>query len=151
MRVLDDWLLTPERAALHLPSATAVVADLHLAYGQARQRQGEAVPDSPLDPQLAPLAEVLGRHGVRRLVVAGDLLEDGRCSETAADFRRWLERAGVDLVAVVPGNHDRDLAGLPLSAEGVWLGGWRVVHGDGPLPDGPLVYGHEHPWVRWRD
>jgi putative SbcD/Mre11-related phosphoesterase len=171
MRVLDDWLLTPERTALHLPSATAVVADLHLGYDQARRRQGEAVPEGALAAHLAPLAAALGRHGVRRLVVAGDLLEDGRCAGTAAEFRHWLEGTGVELVAVVPGNHDRrapaccpptgsppgqqagggDLAGLPVRAEGVGLGGWRVVHGDGPLPHGPLVHGHEHPWVRWRD
>src|SRR5436309_2915696 len=30
MRVNKDWLLTPQRAALHLPTATAVIADLHL-------------------------------------------------------------------------------------------------------------------------
>src|SRR5947209_7004770 len=108
MRALNDWALTPERAALHLPSGTAVVADLHLAYGQARRRRGEAVPAPRLATYLAPLAAALARHGARRLVVAGDLLEDGRCAtaEVVAELRGWLGEAGVELVGVVKGNHD---------------------------------------------
>jgi putative SbcD/Mre11-related phosphoesterase len=156
MRVLGEWLLTGQRAALHLPSATAVVADLHLGYGHVRQRGGEAVPALSVEAQLGPLGAALQRHGVRRLVVAGDLLEDGRCrrEEVVGELQRWLERAGVELVAVVPGNHDRGLgpsAGLPIHEGGFALGGWRVVHGDGELPAGPLVQGHEHPWVRWTE
>ena len=169
MRVLSDWLLTPERAALHLPSATAVVADLHLGYDGARRRRGEAVPCCPLDETLGRLGRALGRHGVRRLVVAGDLLEDGRCAAVPADLLRWLDRAGLELVGVVPGNHDRGpaktgergaqgarcaadplaVAGVLVFPEGFPLGPWRVVHGDGPLPRGRLVHGHEHPCVRW--
>jgi metallophosphoesterase superfamily enzyme len=85
------------------------------------------------------------------LVVAGDLLEDGRCRAALAEFRDWLTQTDVELLAVVPGNHDRRLAtdghGLPLAADGFVLGRWHVVHGDGPLPDGPVVHGHEHPWA----
>ena len=32
----DEWLLTPERVAVHLPTSTGVVADLHLGYEEAR-------------------------------------------------------------------------------------------------------------------
>ena len=39
-----NWLLTPERAAIHLPTATAVLADLHLGYNEVRCGTGEAVP-----------------------------------------------------------------------------------------------------------
>jgi metallophosphoesterase superfamily enzyme len=42
-----------------------------------------------------------------------------------------------------------DLAGVPVLPEEFLLGPWRVVHGDGPLPPGRLVQGHEHPCVRW--
>jgi putative SbcD/Mre11-related phosphoesterase len=154
-RVLGEWLLTPERVALHLPTATAVAADLHLGYDEARRRRGEAVPARPLDEQLAPLGRALARHSCRRLVIAGDLLEDGRCREALAGMRAWLGAANVELVGVVPGNHDAGLSeapggGVVVCAEGVRLGDWRVVHGDRELPEGPLVQGHEHPRVRWR-
>jgi putative SbcD/Mre11-related phosphoesterase len=154
MRVLADWLLTAERVAVHLPSATGVVADLHLGYGQARRRRGDAVPETPSEVRLAPLGSALARHGVRRLVVAGDLFEDGRCrrEESVGELRAWLEKSGVELAAVVPGNHDRGLresTGLLVCREGYRLGKWQVVHGDAEVPDGPLVQGHEHPWLRW--
>src|SRR5205085_3477429 len=110
MRVHDDWLLTPERAALHLPTGTAVVADLHLGYDQVRRRGGEAVPAVGLEEALAALGAVVFRHDVRRLVIAGDLFEDGRCAGQAAELLNWLAAAGVELVGLVPGNHDRGLS-----------------------------------------
>jgi metallophosphoesterase superfamily enzyme len=150
---LDDWLLTPARAALHLPTATAVVADLHLGYDKARLRAGEAVPARPLHDILSPLAPLIRAHGVRRLAVAGDLFESGPDRELAAGLLAWCAAEGVELAAVAPGNHDRGLAGvadlLPVRPDGFDLGGWRVVHGDGEPPPGPVVQGHEHPWVRW--
>ena len=53
MYVHEDWLLTPYRAAIHLPTATAVIADLHLGYDQVRQRGGEAVPSSSFEDIVA--------------------------------------------------------------------------------------------------
>jgi metallophosphoesterase superfamily enzyme len=87
---------------------------------------------------------------VRRLVVAGDLFEDGRVAAEVA-LRPWLAEAGLELAGVVPGNHDRGLGDdWPLLPNGFDLGGWRVVHGDGDLPAGRVVHGHFHPCVRWR-
>jgi metallophosphoesterase superfamily enzyme len=118
-----------------------------------RRRGGEAVPTVGLEEVLAGLGAVLFRHDVRRLVIAGDLFEDGRCAAQAAELLAWLAAAGVELAGLVPGNHDRGLppsgAGLPLVAEGLVVGGWRVVHGDGRLPRGRLVHGHVHPVFRW--
>jgi putative SbcD/Mre11-related phosphoesterase len=148
-----DWLLTPQRAAVHVPTATAVVADLHLGYSEARCRAGEAVPLPDLGRVLAPLARVAERHGARRLVVAGDLFESSRIASLAEEFAVRLRAMGLELTAVVPGNHDRRLVAddtpLPLRPDGVDVGGWRVVHGDAELPTGPAVFGHFHPWLRW--
>jgi putative SbcD/Mre11-related phosphoesterase len=153
MRVLDDWLLTAERVALHLPSHTAVVADLHLGYDEARRRSGEAVPVRPLDELLRPLADVLSRNRSKRLIIAGDLLEDGRCRAVLADCRRWLEKNGMELAALTPGNHDRGLEAAPSSelslASSIRLADWTVIHGDEDRPDGRVVQGHEHPWFRY--
>jgi len=163
MRVLDDWLLTSARVAIHLPSATAVVADLHLGYDEARCRSGEAVPVRPIDVILQPLGDILYRTGIHRVVVAGDLMEDGDSRNVLDGFLGWLDRRNTELVAVVPGNHDRDLAeesnqtevrqgrGLILATSGFQLDEWQVIHGDGPKPDGPVVQGHEHPAFRCSD
>jgi metallophosphoesterase superfamily enzyme len=154
MIVLDEWLLTPQRAAVHQPSRTAVVADLHLGYDRARRRGGDAVPGVPVAAQMAGVLAALRLHGLTRLAVAGDLLEDGRCRDVLDDFCAWLQGAGVELVGVAPGNHDGPAllgaADLPVFPDGFDLGGWRVLHGDGSLPAGRVVCGHVHPWARWR-
>ena len=159
MRVLDDWLLTPARAAIHLPTATAVVADLHLGYDHIRRRGGDAVPVRRVADELSALRLELTEQGVSRLVIAGDLFEDGRHQrdEVLRELIAWLQVSAIELVGVVPGNHDRlgdrvELDGwtMPLYPEGVDLGGWHIIHGDGVLPPGRVVQGHEHPWLRWR-
>lgn len=145
-----DWLLTPQRAAVL--GDTAVVADLHLGYGRVRRRGGEAVPVPTVAEELEGLAACVREYGVRRVVVAGDLFEDGRHERgpMEGELLAWAAEYGVALT-VVPGNHDRGLAGsrLDVVAEAE-VGGWRVVHGDGALPAGRVVQGHEHPWLRWR-
>ena len=152
MIVLDDWLLTPERAAIHLPTATAVVADVHLGYGAARRRGGDAVPLPDLVTTFATLPPLVKKHGLRQLVVAGDLFEAGAHGELVDALLAWCASLSLEL-AVVPGNHDRGFtkaaAALSVYADGVALGRWRVVHGDEKLPDEAVVQGHEHPCVRW--
>jgi putative SbcD/Mre11-related phosphoesterase len=152
MRVARDWMLTPWRAAVHLPSRTAVVADLHLGYAEARRRDGDSVPLVSVADALAPLQSVLDVPDVQRLVVAGDLFEDGPLPELAAALLAWLRARDVELVAVVPGNHDRGvqgLSGLPIRVGGFDLDSWHIVHGDGERPIGPVIQGHEHPLLRW--
>lgn len=153
MMVFKDWWLTPQRAAIHLPTATAVVADLHLGYDLARRRRGEAVPSVGLDDTIAVLGPLLFTGEVRRLVVAGDLVEDESGEHCVQEFLKWLNREGVELAGIVPGNHDRGLGkrsvSLPMFPEGFCLDGWRVLHGHGRLPRGKLVLGHFHPCLRW--
>jgi len=152
MRVHEEWLLTPQRAAVHLPTATAVIADLHLGYNEARRRGGEAVPCGNLEMLLLPLGQVLSAHAVRRLVIAGDLFEATYCDSLTGELLRWLQSARVELVGVIPGNHDRGMTQqavqMPLFTDGFCLGGWHVVHGDGNLPRTKLIHGHFHPCVR---
>jgi len=151
LQIHTEWLLTPERVGIHLPTGTAVAADLHLGYDQARIRAGDAVPIATLEEQLAPLRQVILHHGIRRLAVAGDLVEDSRCGEAVPRLLEWLAEAQVELIGIVPGNHDEGirLNGALVFANGLSLGAWRVVHGDKRLPAGSVVQGHIHPMLRW--
>ncbi len=148
----DDWLLTPARAAIHRPSATAVVSDLHLGYAEARRRGGESIPAPSVEELLLPLQSLLRGCEVRALVIAGDLFEAGPDSAVTECLLAWLALSGVNRLTIVPGNHDRGLKKVPDAlkpADGpVLVGGWRIVHGDEELPPGPVVQGHVHPGLK---
>jgi putative SbcD/Mre11-related phosphoesterase len=146
-----EWLLSPCRLAVHLPTECAVVADLHLGYHQVRRRSGDAIPAPSLSDELQALTAGLRAVGVRKLVIAGDLFEDGRhgLRELEEELLSYLEAERLELVCVVPGNHDRGLCESRLPVRpACHLGAWTVAHGDGPRPEGPCVQGHEHPAVR---
>lgn len=151
MRLHEEWWTTPQRIAVHEPSRTAVLADLHLGYAEARRRRGEAVPWADLAESLAPLAETCREWDCPRFVVAGDLFERACTEELLTDLESWQRTQGLEMAALVPGNHDRGLAPfagrLPLFPEGYPLGDWLVVHGDRPLPNRGIVLGHWHPSV----
>jgi putative SbcD/Mre11-related phosphoesterase len=152
MVVVHDWILTPQRLAIHQPTRTAVAADLHLGYVEARRQSGEAVPAVPLETELEELGRACRVHAVRRLIIAGDLVEDSRTPGILHEFRAWLDAMGIKRVGIVPGNHDEH---VEWSAEGLFqmflrrtdLGGWHVAHGHERMPEGRVVHGHEHPCV----
>jgi uncharacterized protein len=155
----DDWLLTPEGAAIHAVERTAVVADVHLGYEWARGAAGDSVIAHSLEETLERLTLVLERAPVARLIVAGDLVESPRpCRRTGDDVRRlreWLLGRGVSLV-VLEGNHDRSLArplgNLSQPAEPMPLtctvAGWTVGHGHLPIRGHRSISGHHHPVLR---
>jgi len=153
MRIHGDWLLTSQRAAIHLPSQTAVISDLHLGYSAVRCRAGEAVPGTPFQEMLEDLESLLRRRPLTRIIVAGDLFEDGLHADCLDDLCKLLGRFHLQ-PAIVPGNHDRGLdLGRNIAAvfpDGVEVGDWRVVHGHCPKIGERVIQGHLHPALRWR-
>lgn len=151
MWLQDDWLLTAERVAVHRPTHTAILADMHLGYVTARRGDGEAVPHFGEAERLDYLVKVLQHLKVQHVVVAGDLVESARHGhETASN---WVtELLGVEInVHLVPGNHDQgleDIEGLQMHPGGYQLYDWLVLH-DADLNDPrSIVHGHLHPSLR---
>ncbi|MCS6976301.1 MAG: DEAD/DEAH box helicase [Gemmatales bacterium] len=153
VRIEDGLLLTAQRAAVHLPSHSAVIADVHLGYDTARQASGEAVPSLGWTGLRRRLETLLSRFPLRRLVVAGDLVENGRQDKPVRELLGWLAERGIELW-LVPGNHDRGLGlldGLRLAPDGMRLGRWLVRHTYDSSLMHPQIIGHHHPTVRLRD
>ena len=154
MRIDGDWLLTSHRLALHEPTRTAVLADLHLGYSAARRKAGDAIPMRSIADELEPLRQACAAFDIRRLVCAGDLCEAGMSDALVDSFLASLAECRVELTAIVPGNHDRGWQAfrdrLPMMPDGIDVGEWRIVHGDGVLPTGATMLGHHHPTWRGR-
>ncbi len=145
----SPWLLTAEGAAVHIPSETAVIADVHLGYEWARASGGDSLPPHSLAETLAKLKSVLDRVKVGRLIVAGDLVETPKpCPRTARDVRSlvgWLSERGVTPL-FLRGNHDPPR--MPPLPSSIVLDGWTILHGDRVLPEGPCIFGHHHPALK---
>ena len=151
IRVHRDWLLTPYRLAVHEPTSTAVIADVHLGYCEARQQCGEAIPLRSMAAQLAALRQARNHFAFDRLLVAGDLFERAVRSELLDQFLAELSALAIAFAGLAPGNHDRGWEAfrerIPIFPDGVALGAWHIVHGDGAAAKGRLVLGHWHPIV----
>jgi len=151
MRVLKDWLLTADRLAVHEPTGTAVIADPHFGYAEARRKSGDAVPAAATDVELARLSQALRRASVARLIIAGDVVEECWTAVLVRELLTWSRETGIDLVAITPGNHDRGLQivgdRLTMRPEGVLLGDWLVCHGDRGIGEAKVVHGHVHPCI----
>jgi metallophosphoesterase superfamily enzyme len=145
----DGWWLAPEGAAVRPDEGLAVVADVHLGYEWARGRSGETIPAHSLRETLDALDRLARRVPLRRLIVAGDLVESRTaCARTAADVRAmdaWLADRGCDWM-LLQGNHDPPRR--PARPRSDLVAGWTIAHGDGRLAADRLVIGHFHPTLR---
>ncbi|HMP18082.1 MAG TPA: metallophosphoesterase, partial [Gemmatales bacterium] len=151
MWLQNEWYLTAERVAVHQPTATAVIADMHLGYVAARRGDGEAVPHFGEIERLDYLVQMLLHQKVKNVVVAGDLVESApHGSPIVEEWARQLNAEGMRL-HLVPGNHDRGLWELSLVTfhqEGYLLGNWRIVHDANVEDERCLIHGHIHPAIR---
>jgi metallophosphoesterase superfamily enzyme len=139
--------------ALWIPEIQALLAaDLHLGYGWAQRRRGEAGPVSDAGTAERLLTAV-GQLKPKTVVLLGDVYHAPRPAPDEATMIRSLLNQLPGLV-VVRGNHDRAIwrdFGIPASFE--WHArGLVAIHGDLPLETSQLVVmGHLHPVVRLRD
>lgn len=158
------WALDPRGAAVLPEARTGFVADLHLGKTTHFRRTGLAVPEGGEGWDLGRLGEVVRDHGLRRLVVLGDLVHTARglAPEVVDRFSSWrAAHPELDLV-LVRGNHDRGAGALPPE--------WGIQSVDGPVrvagvecrheppppgpsiePDTAVLAGHLHPVVRIRE
>ena len=145
--IWDDWWLDHRRMALHRPTGTLVVGDLHLGYLNFRQRLGESVPLESLAEELLRLEQAWNDLRPCGLLIAGDLVER-QATGLIPSFAKWAHDRSISILGLVPGNHDTgiQLPPFPVLDQGHQLGRWRISHDDDTLPE-PLVHGHRHPAI----
>lgn len=154
----DGSLLLEERRAL-------LAADLHLGKAATFAAAGLPAPKGTLEADLRRFAAAVAETGCAAIYILGDLLHhpSGTSELLLARVAAWRAEVTVP-ITVVPGNHDRNLAGLAagwrleVAARELSLGPFRLRHrasrpgaaGSGaPAPCLEIV-GHEHPVVRLR-
>lgn len=151
MSLPKGWTLTPHRAAVHLPSGTAVVADLHLGYAAHRQALGEAIPQWSESAVMHRLWQLCEDMKIVRLVIAGDLVERGATGLAAAQtFIAQGKQLGLEMI-LVEGNHDRglpEIPGLQRIKEEWHMAGIVIRHQVNEPAARFTMSGHWHPVLR---
>ena len=104
----DDWLLTPDGAAIHAGERTAVIADVHLGYEWARGAAGDCIVAHSLAETTERLSRVLGGETTRGLVA----FDGERCDRATPDDwvtvpasdRLWATERDGDVVLTTTGD-----------------------------------------------
>lgn len=145
----DGWLLAPEGAALRLELGIAVIADVHLGYEWARARNGDITPAHSLKETIAKLDRLIAAAPIRKLIVAGDLVESSApCERTESDvetLQSRLQSQGVELIRVA-GNHDA--SPNDKSPAEIVIADWTITHGHMKCRANRMMCGHHHPVLR---
>ncbi len=151
MPLPDGWVLTPYRAVVHAATATAVMADLHLGYAAQRQALGEAVPLWPEDAIRHRLQQIIDQYRIRRLVIAGDMVERGLSGHNAAtSFVHYCHKRSLEMI-LVEGNHDQglnELKGVTRLTDSMMLNDVCIRHEIQDQKAGFTIVGHYHPVLR---
>jgi putative SbcD/Mre11-related phosphoesterase len=144
-----NWTFTREGAAIHAREGVAVIADVHLGYEWARASGGDQLPAHSLRETIEKLTSVFNRYPLKRLIVAGDLVESASpCIKTSRDVSAlagWLRERSIELIAL-QGNHDP--ARIPPRASTANVDGWTIGHGHQRIPGDRIMFGHHHPIFR---
>jgi len=143
-----------------------VVADLHIGYEQALQKQGIYIPRSTYAKMRRAINDMIERARPEKVVILGDVKHEFGVPSSqewveVKDLLKWLSDMGLK-VHVVRGNHDNYIIAIlkkfgvelhyPVMVEGPYV----MVHGHEPLEEVPkgaelLLMGHEHPAIAVRD
>ena len=142
-------LLLGDRALYWPQERLLVIADLHLGKGATFRAHGIAIPGGGTTHDLNRLDRLLLETSAQGLLILGDVLHGGQPQASWRDawsaFRqRWH---ALEMTAII-GNHDRELAMLPLGL-GLLQNSWRRqgidFRHDASNAAGPTIGGHLHP------
>jgi len=149
--------------ALYLKdSKTLVIADLHMGFEQALEKQGVLVPRFQFKDMIDRLEQVFAKVKPETVVLNGDLKHEfgGISKQEWQDTMRlfdYLSRKCKKII-VIKGNHDPNIAPMTTKkaievVPELAIGDIALVHGDSPpkAKAKVILMGHEHPAVSLRE
>ncbi|RLE51056.1 MAG: hypothetical protein DRJ33_06590, partial [Candidatus Methanomethylicota archaeon] len=153
--------------ALHLERYNAViVADLHIGFEAALEKEGIHIPVSMYPKMKAQLASLLDETRAEKVIFLGDVKHEfGEPSVQewveVKDLLGWLMERGVS-VDVVRGNHDNYIIRILKKYDNVtlhdpvmFLGSMMLAHGhkifEIPKEIDVVMVAHEHPAISVKD
>jgi len=166
-KLLESVEIVADLPGLYLrDEGTLVIADLHIGYEQALQKQGIYIPRSTYMKTKKLIRDMIDEVKPEKIVMLGDVKHEfGVPSDQewieVKDLLKWLMDMGIE-VHVVRGNHDNYIISI-LKKYGAGfhdpmmvMGRYLLAHGHKPLDEIPasakiLLMGHEHPALAVKD
>ncbi|MCS7139595.1 MAG: metallophosphoesterase [Candidatus Nezhaarchaeota archaeon] len=166
-KLLEDVEVVVDFPGLYLRDVEAlVIADLHIGYEHALQKQGIYIPKSTYSKTKMLINDMICEVNPKKIVMLGDVKHEfGIPSDQewieVKDLLKWLTDLGLK-VCVVRGNHDNYIIsilkryGVELHDPVMFMGRYALLHGHKLLENipesvGVLLLGHEHPAIAIRD
>jgi len=143
--VADEILLDGRLALFHRTERWLAVADLHFGYELSQRAAGALVPLWGMATISERLTELVNEYEPRRVIILGDLVHDKTAAGEAVQLLRgFAERCAV---AVVAGNHDRQLRGHVEMVDSLETDRFHFHHGHcaADTPGRIQIIGHHHP------
>ena len=143
--VADEILLDGRLALFHRTERWLAVADLHFGYELSQRAAGALIPLWGMATISERLTELVNEYEPSRVIILGDLVHDKTAAGEAVELLRgFAERCAV---AVVAGNHDRQLRGHVEMVDSLETDGFHFHHGHcaADTPGRIQIIGHHHP------
>ncbi|PYJ89481.1 MAG: hypothetical protein DME70_02030 [Verrucomicrobia bacterium] len=143
--VADEILLDGRLALFHRTERWLAVADLHFGYELSQRAAGALIPLWGMATISERLTELVNEYEPRRVIILGDLVHDKTAAGEAVQLLRgFAERCAV---AVVAGNHDRQLRGHVEMVDSLETDRFHFHHGHcaADTPGRIQIIGHHHP------
>ena len=147
-----QWLLSPAGAIYHPVHQAAVIADMHLGYELTRGQAGDTLPAFETAREIRSLATFLKSIPVKKLVIAGDLVESARnaplASSLVSQLHQWLTSQAIEPVFIA-GNHDPSRHHMFTNS--YIIDHWHITHGhetEDHAEKNQHISGHWHPVVQ---
>ena len=143
--VADEILLDGRLALFHRTERWLAVADLHFGYELSQRAAGALIPLWGMATISERLTELVNEYEPSRVIILGDLVHDKTAAGEAVQLLRgFAERCAV---AVVAGNHDRQLRGHVEMVDSLETDRFHFHHGHcaADTPGRIQIIGHHHP------
>ena len=143
--VADEILLDGRLALFHRTERWLAVADLHFGYELSQRAAGALIPLWGMATISERLTELVNEYEPSRVIILGDLVHDKTAAGEALQLLRGFgERCAV---AVVAGNHDRQLRGHVEMVDSLETDRFHFHHGHcaADTPGRIQIIGHHHP------
>lgn len=150
----ESLQLLPERAIYWKRKGILFATDLHLGRVESLQKRDKPVPAGDTEEIVQRLSRLIKTFAPRSIYILGDLFHrSNSINEVIESLRSYLDAATLNILKLVPGNHDRnvelisDRLQVEILSPPVTVGPFSLTHEPTESSSHYNLAGHLHPMI----